>query len=72
LEALPGPARNWAFVGRQQAGLDVAHSLGLLTVALNHDADAAANIYIEQFSQLGQLLQRQGSAETAYSSAKAA
>ncbi|HJN09499.1 MAG TPA: HAD hydrolase-like protein [Pirellulaceae bacterium] len=72
LEALPGPARNWAFVGRQQAGLDVAHSLGLLTVALNHDADAAADIYIEQFSQLGQLLQRQGSAETAYSSAKAA
>ncbi len=78
LEALAGPACNWAFVGRQKACLELAQRLGLLTVAFNHDADAAADIYIEQFSQLGQLLDwqghldRQGSPKAGYSSAKAA
>jgi len=64
--------------GQAESGLELAHRLGLLTVAFNHDADAAADIYIEQFSQLGQLLDwqghldRQGSPEAGYSSAKAA
>ena len=72
LQALPGPARNWAFVGRQQAGLDLAHRLGMLTVAFNHDADVSADMYIEQFSQLGQLLDWQETPKAGCSSAKAA
>jgi len=72
LQALPGAAGNWAFVGRQQTGLDLARRQGLLTVAFNHDADAVADMYIEQFSQLGQLLNHQQSPETGYSPAKAA
>ncbi len=72
LAALPGPAGNWAFVGRQQAGLNLARRMGLLTVAINHDADAVADVYIEQFSELGMLLERQASADTGDSPAKAA
>jgi len=72
LADLPGSAGDWAFVARRQVGLDLAHRLGLLTVAFNHDADAVADVYIEQFSQLGQLLHRRGSPETAYPAAKAA
>jgi phosphoglycolate phosphatase-like HAD superfamily hydrolase len=72
LEALPGPTCNWAFVGRQQAGLDLAHRRGLLTVAFNYDADISADIYIEQFSQLAQLLDWQATPEPGYLSAKAA
>jgi hypothetical protein len=59
-------------VGRQQAGLDLAHRRGLLTVAFNHDADVSADIYIEQFSQLAQLLDWQATPEPGYLSAKAA
>jgi alkanesulfonate monooxygenase SsuD/methylene tetrahydromethanopterin reductase-like flavin-dependent oxidoreductase (luciferase family) len=72
LESLPGPAGNWAFVGRQQAGLDLAHRLGLLTVAFNYDPDAVADVYIEQFNQLAQHLKRQGSPEIGSQPAKAA
>jgi hypothetical protein len=72
LEALPGLASNWAFVGRQQAGLDLAHRQGLLTVAFNHDADVSADIYIEQFSQLAELLDWQATSEPASLPAKAA
>lgn len=72
LKTLPGHPTSWAFVGRQQTGLDLAHRLGLLTLAFNHDADTVADVYIEQFSQLGQLLHRHVSSETGFSPAKAA
>lgn len=72
LAALPGPPSTWAFVGRWKAGLDLAHRLGLLTVAFNHDADAVADVHLEQFSQLGPLLDRRGSPGTGCVPAKAA
>ncbi len=72
LEALPGAAAGWAFVGRRQAGLSLARQMGLLTVAFNHDADADAEVYIEQFSQLAQLLDQASGRDHGYSPAKAA
>lgn len=72
LAALPGPAGNWAFVGRQQAGLKLARRMGLLTVAFNHDADAVADVYIEQFAELAPLLDCQTPSGTGDSPAKAA
>lgn len=72
LKSLPGSPYDWAFVGRQQAGLDLARRQGLLTVAFNYDPDALADVYIEQFNQLGQLLNLQGSPETGLPPAKAA
>lgn len=72
LATLPGSPSRWAFVGRWQAGLDLARRLGLVTVAFNHDADAVADVYLEQFSELVQLLNCNGSPETGYAPAKAA
>ncbi|MFV1968720.1 MAG: HAD family hydrolase [Pirellulaceae bacterium] len=41
-----------AYVGRRREDLTSAAEAGLLTVAYNQDADAVADVYVEQFDQL--------------------
>jgi len=72
LESLPGPTASWAYVGRRQSCLDVARRSGLLTVAFNHDSDVVADVYIDQFSQLGGLIEPPGQSDSDFQSAKAA
>ena len=50
------PSRT-AYLGRTTEDLRSAASIGWLTVAFNHDADAEADLYIEQFDQLLKVLQ---------------
>jgi phosphoglycolate phosphatase-like HAD superfamily hydrolase len=46
-----------AYVGRRREELAAAADAGLLTVAFNQDADAVADVYVEQFDQLINVLQ---------------
>ncbi len=50
------PAERLAYVGCDSCELRTARELDLLTVAFNHDADAVADHYVEQFDQLCELL----------------
>jgi AHBA synthesis associated protein len=50
------PAKRLAYVGRDARVLGQASRAGLRTVAVNYDADAEADIYMEHFEQLLDLL----------------
>jgi FMN phosphatase YigB (HAD superfamily) len=43
------------FVGHKASELEGARETGMITVAFNYDDDAAADFYIEHFSQLPEL-----------------
>lgn len=50
------PVQQLAYVGRDARMLEQARRAGLRTVAVNYDADAEADIYLEHFEQLLDLL----------------
>ncbi len=52
LEAMDLPAEKVAFMGHDTAELAGAAALGMRTIAVNHDADARADIYLARFEQL--------------------
>jgi HAD superfamily hydrolase (TIGR01509 family) len=52
LEAMGLQAAEVAFVGHGAVELAGAADLGMPTVAVNHDPDAAADVYLQRFEQL--------------------
>ncbi len=52
LEAIGLPATEVAFVGHGTAELAGAAEVGMLTIAVNCDPDATADVYLERFGQL--------------------
>jgi len=43
---------EFCYVGRDSAALLAAHAAGFRTVAVNHDGDAEAGVYLQHFEQL--------------------
>jgi HAD superfamily hydrolase (TIGR01509 family) len=56
LDALGLPAQEVAFVGHDAAELDGARAVGMATVAVNHDPLAQADVHLERFDELPQVL----------------
>ena len=52
IETMNLPAEKVAFVGHDTAQLAGAATLGIRTIAVNHDPDARADIYLARFEQL--------------------
>jgi putative hydrolase of the HAD superfamily len=52
LDQLGVSGKHAAFVGHKKSELDGAHAVGLKTIAFNYDENAAADTYIENFSDL--------------------
>ncbi len=54
--AIKTPVLNLAIISCDTAQLRAAASVGVRTIAFNHDTDAQADIYLDQFDQLTQVV----------------
>ena len=59
IEAMKLPARRVAFVGHDTAELAGAAAVGMPTIAFNYDTDAEADVYLERFEELIEVVGRQ-------------
>lgn len=60
ISALDAPAESTGFVGHETLDLAGAGLAGMITFAVNHTADAQADVYLERFDQLLQLVTTSG------------
>lgn len=59
ISAIGLPADQVAFVGHDSAELDGATAVGMRTIAFNHDCGAVADISVERFEQISQVIGNQ-------------